>query len=65
MISGFGRRQAGQLASWLAAWHKWPQSHVTFFGHWELVGNNNGSLRAKSTNFKGLVFIPNMEKLLL
>jgi len=50
---------------WLA-WHKWSRSHVNYlFGRRELVGNNNGALRAKSTSVKGLVFIPNMEKLLL
>ena len=50
---------------WLA-WHKWSRSHVNYlFGRRELVGNNNGALRAKSANVKGLVFIPNMEKLLL
>ena len=32
--------------------------------HSKSVGTN-GMLRAKSTNFKGLVFIPNAEKLLL
>ena len=32
--------------------------------HWKNVGNN-GMLRANSTNFKGLVFIPDAEKLLL
>ena len=30
-----------------------------------ISADNHGALRAKSTNFQGLVFIPKMEKLLL
>jgi len=29
------------------------------------IAGNHGVMRAKSTNFQGLVFIPKMEKLLL
>ena len=49
MISGFERHLgvAACLAGWLAAWHKWPRSHVRLF--WP-PGTGNGELRVKSTN---------------
>jgi len=45
------------ILDWLAGWlaQMASISCEIFFGRRELVGNNNGVLRAKSINFKGLV----------
>ena len=51
-------RSIDWLTGWLAGWLAGTNGldlMWNFFGCWELVGNNNGVLRAKSISFKGLV----------